>query len=166
MAKNRKSIVPYRRKREGKTNYKKRLALIKSNLPRLVIRKTNKKIIIQLIEYHPEGDKVLVSATSDELKKYGWKGSLKNCPAFYLMGIIIAKKMISENQKNCVPDLGMYNIIMKSNLFSFLAGVKEGGIDIHLDEKAVPDKNRIEGSHISEDVVKNFNDVKISILKS
>jgi len=30
--------VPYRRKREGKTNYKKRLKLLLSNKPRLVIQ--------------------------------------------------------------------------------------------------------------------------------
>ncbi|MEM3078607.1 MAG: hypothetical protein QXR38_03830, partial [Nitrososphaerales archaeon] len=54
--------VPFRRKREKKTNYRKRRALVLSGLPRLVIRPTNKNIVVQIIEAKPEGDYALVSA--------------------------------------------------------------------------------------------------------
>jgi len=33
--------VPFRRRKEGKTNYKKRLNMLKSGTPRLVARRTN-----------------------------------------------------------------------------------------------------------------------------
>jgi large subunit ribosomal protein L18 len=56
--------VPYRRKREGKTNYKKRLEYLKSKSTRLVIRKTNKHVIMQLVQYHPDGDHVLIGVSS------------------------------------------------------------------------------------------------------
>jgi large subunit ribosomal protein L18 len=41
--------VPWRRRREGKTNYYKRLKLIRSGKPRLVVRRTNKYIIAQIV---------------------------------------------------------------------------------------------------------------------
>ncbi|KON27259.1 50S ribosomal protein L18, partial [miscellaneous Crenarchaeota group archaeon SMTZ-80] len=59
--------VPFRRKREGKTDYKKRMRLVLSEIPRLAIRPTNKHIMVQLIEARPEGDVTLVSASSVEL---------------------------------------------------------------------------------------------------
>ena len=43
-----KHVLPYRRKREGRTNYKKRLALLKSGQPRLVIRRSNRYLQFQL----------------------------------------------------------------------------------------------------------------------
>ena len=42
MAKGKRYSVKFRRRREGKTNYKKRLAFVKSDLPRLVVRRSNK----------------------------------------------------------------------------------------------------------------------------
>ena len=58
----------YKRKKNGKTDYKKRLKLLKSRKPRLVIRKSLTQITAQVIQYQDEGDKVLVSAHSSELK--------------------------------------------------------------------------------------------------
>ncbi len=52
-----KRTVPHRRKREAKTNYKKRLALLKSGEYRLVLRKTTNTMIAQIVEYHVDGDK-------------------------------------------------------------------------------------------------------------
>ena len=83
-----------KRKIEGRTNYRKRLRLLLSNKPRLVIRRSLNKIISQIIEYHPKGDRTLVSCSSNELMKYGWKGGLKNTPAAYLSGLLIGKKAV------------------------------------------------------------------------
>ena len=59
----------YKRKKLGKTNYKSRLEHLKSNIPRLIIRKSLKNIWSQIVEYTPTGDKVLISAHSRELNK-------------------------------------------------------------------------------------------------
>lgn len=40
------------------TDYRKRYALLKSDLPRLVIRFTNRQIIMQLVTYEPQGDRI------------------------------------------------------------------------------------------------------------
>ena len=66
-------LVSFRRRREGKTNYKKRLALVKSGLPKLVVRKSNRYIVCQLIQFDPRGDKVLLHVNSKQLEKFGWK---------------------------------------------------------------------------------------------
>ena len=50
--------LPFRRKRKGKTNYKKRLKLLLSNKPRLVIRPFIKNIIAQIVEYHPNSIRI------------------------------------------------------------------------------------------------------------
>ena len=47
--------VHFRRRREGRTNYGSRLALLKGKTPRLVIRKLNKGVLVQLVEYSEKG---------------------------------------------------------------------------------------------------------------
>ena len=42
-------FVPFRRRREGKTDYYKRTRLVVADAPRMVVRKTNRHIIIQLV---------------------------------------------------------------------------------------------------------------------
>ena len=73
--KDKRRVIPFRRKREGKTNYKKRIAFLTSEKPRLVIRKSLKNITAQIVIYEPKGDKVIASACSAELTKLGWKFS-------------------------------------------------------------------------------------------
>ena len=84
--------VKFRRRREGVTDYAKRLALVKSGLERVVVRKTNKRVLGQVIRYEEKGDKVIASAESGELaKKYGWP-SRSNRPTAYLTGLLLARK--------------------------------------------------------------------------
>ena len=94
-----KRVLQYRRKQQGKTDYKKRLALLKSGLPRLVIRGSNKNMQVQLVEYQEDGDKVLATTRASDLKKQGWNKSTGNLPAAYLTGLLLAKK--SKRQVRC-----------------------------------------------------------------
>ena len=57
-------FVPFRRRKEGKTDYYKRAKLVVSDRPRMVVRKTNRQIIIQLVLAEMDGDRTLVSASS------------------------------------------------------------------------------------------------------
>ena len=84
--------VKYRRKREGKTNYKKRLGYLKSENPRLVIRKSLNNVNVQIIAFQSKGDKILASGHSKELQKYGWKNIRSNLPTAYLTGLLAGKK--------------------------------------------------------------------------
>ncbi len=147
MSRKNKKPIAYRRRREGKTNYKKRLALLKSRKLRLVIRKFNKNIIAQVIEYHPEGDKIIASAHSNELNKYGWKFNKGNIPTAYLVGLLIGNK---AKGKETVLDLGLQSPVKGGRLYATLKGAKEAGLKIKADDSVFPKQERIEGKHISE----------------
>ena len=85
-------FVPFRRRREGKTDYYQRTRLVVADVPRMVVRKTNRHIIVQLVTAEMDGDRTLVAANSAELEKYGYKGSTSSTPAAYLTGMLFAVK--------------------------------------------------------------------------
>jgi len=148
--------VRFRRRRDGATNYKKRLALLKSRKPRLVIRKTNKYIICQVLQYDPKGDKVVASANSKELVKLGWKGATANLPASYLTGLLIAKK---AKVKEAVADLGLYDSTKGSKIYAALKGAIDGGLNVSAGEENFPSEDRIAGKHLKTPL-KDFEAIK------
>ncbi|MCD6549668.1 50S ribosomal protein L18 [Candidatus Micrarchaeota archaeon] len=140
--------VHFRRRREGLTDYRKRVALIKSGLPRLVIRKTNKQVIAQIIEFSPEGDRVIASATSKELSKHGWLPK-RNSPTAYLTGYLCGKRGKKKGVKRVVLDIGLSRPSKGSIVFVGLKGVVDAGIESTFDESVVSE-DRIRGLHIAE----------------
>src|SRR3989338_11578132 len=85
-----------KRRLNKKTDYGQRLALLKSGLPRLVVRKTNNKILIQLVEFITSGDKTIAEASSLDLAPLGWKGHGGSVPAAYLAGGVGAGKRMKQ----------------------------------------------------------------------
>ena len=77
-----------RRRRENKTNFRKRLKLLISRKPRLVVRRSLNNIRVQVEDYTPKGDATRAFAVSSELRKAGWKYSTDNLPAAYLTGLL------------------------------------------------------------------------------
>ena len=146
--KNKRHIAPYRRKREGRTDYKKRLKMLVSGTPRLIIRKTNKNIIVQIALYAENGDNVLVTANSLELKKHGWKFATGNTPAAYLTGMLAAQKAKSKSVKNAIVDLGLQSPLSGSRLYAAVKGAIDNGLSIPCSEKVFPTEDRILGKHI------------------
>lgn len=142
--------VPFRRKRQGKTNYKKRLKLLLANKPRLVIRKSLNYITAQIIEAHKEGDRVMVSAYSKELEKLGWNYNKKNISAAYLTGLLIGKKAKEKNIKQAILDTGFYPSIKGSKIFSCLKGAMDSGLEVPFSEKIIPSEERIKGKHVKK----------------
>ena len=142
--------VEFRRKSEGKTNYKKRLNLLLSRKPRLIIRISLKNVNVQIAEYSEKGDKVLVSANSKELeKKFGWKAGRNNLPASYLTGYLLGKKAVKDNIKEAVLDIGMKESVKGGRLYSSLKGVLDAGLKIPFSEGIFPSEDSIKGIHIS-----------------
>ncbi len=157
--------IIYRRKREQKTNYRKRLGLLKSGKNRLIIRKSNKYIVMQIIAFNPKGDKIIKTCTSKELIKLGWKYSCKNIPASYLTGLIIASKMKQEKDKACIVDFGLQNLMKGNNkLYSGLKGAIDGGLEIPVGEDIFPKEDEILGKRMSEDMQKLIIDIKNKLL--
>mmetsp|Transcript_83880 Transcript_83880/g.164247 ORF Transcript_83880/g.164247 Transcript_83880/m.164247 type:complete len:302 (-) Transcript_83880:78-983(-) len=95
--------VKFRRRREGRTDYRQRHKLItqdknkyQSPKYRLVVRFTNRYVICQIIYAEVVGDKVLCSATSKELPKYGLPVGLKNYSAAYCTGLLVARRLLQK----------------------------------------------------------------------
>ncbi|CAA7404555.1 unnamed protein product [Spirodela intermedia] len=93
--------VKFKRRRQGKTDYRARIRLInqdknKYNTPkyRFVVRFTNKDITAQIISASIAGDLVLAAAYSHELPKYGLKVGLTNYAAAYCTGLLLARRVL------------------------------------------------------------------------
>ncbi|MBD3155074.1 MAG: 50S ribosomal protein L18 [Candidatus Aenigmarchaeota archaeon] len=140
--------MPFKRRFEDKTDYKKRLGLLLSGKSRLVIRTSTKHVQVQVIKYEPEGDKTLLSAHTQELKGMGWKHSTSNIPAAYLTGLLIGKKAKKKKIKSLVVDFGPQRIVKSSRLFSVLKGAIDAGLDVSCSEEVLPTEERLKGEHI------------------
>jgi large subunit ribosomal protein L18 len=141
--------IMFRRKREGKTNYKKRLSLLLNKKPRIVVRFSLKNITVQIIEYQEEGDKIIVSANSKELEKtHGWKFSRNNIPAAYLTGYLLSKKAIKKEVKEAILDIGLKTSIKGGKIYAVLKGILDGGIKVPHSKEMLPSEEAIKGTHI------------------
>jgi large subunit ribosomal protein L18 len=141
--------VRYRRKRLGKTDYKTRLKLLKGGEKRLVMRRSLKNIWLQIVEFHPAGDRVVVSAHSRELRKLGWKGGLSNLPAAFLTGMLLAKKAKAKKITKAVLDLGLSVSVKGAVWYAAVKGVVDGGVSVPFAKEILPDDKRISGEHIA-----------------
>ncbi len=160
--------VQFARKLSGRTNYRKRLALLKSNLPRLVVRKTLTSIILQVANFDMVGDKVLLTLTSKRLKSLGWKHNCKNIPAAYLAGMLIGKMSLAANISSVTPDIGMQSVTKGGKIFAAIKGAKDAGLDVQVADSIAPSNEVISGAHIAsyaknDSITKDFEAVKSAI---
>ncbi|KAM0457682.1 hypothetical protein ACHAPV_006577 [Trichoderma viride] len=165
----------YKRRREGKTDYYARKRLItqaknKYNAPkyRLVVRFTNKDIIMQIVSSEISGDKVLAAAYAHELKTYGINNGLTNWSAAYATGLLIARRVLSKlgldktfvgveeadgeftltesaetddgerRPFKAFLDVGLARTSTGARVFGALKGASDGGIFIPHSEKRFP----------------------------
>jgi len=157
--------VKPRRRREGKTDYRKRLKLLKSRKIRIVVRKSLKNTQVQFVEYHEDGDNILASANSKELvNKYKWKHSTSTTPAAYLTGLLAGKKAVDKGINEGILDTGRYTPITGSKIFAILKGVVEAGVKCPYDEEKNPSEDRLLGKHLNKEITASVNDIKGKIV--
>jgi len=147
--------VKFRRRKEGRTDYKKRLELLKSKKPRLVVRRSHNNYSVQLIKYEKNGDQVIESAHSKELGKHGWKLHGGNIQSAYLTGLLLGVKA-KNKVKEAILDIGMITPVHGSGVFAALKGVIDAGIHVPHEATALPSENRIKG----EDKQKYLSSIK------
>ena len=132
-----------KRRRNSKTDYRSRAAMLKGGMPRLVVRKSNRSVTVQLIEYDPQGDRTVAIARSNELKGKGWEPRC-NIPTAYLTGMLLAGK--SKSDKEATLDIGLTRPIKGSVIFAAAKGFQDAGGklrgSIEFEEK------RLGGEHI------------------
>jgi len=137
-------IKQYRRNK--KTNYHKRISLLKSRVPRLVVRISSKNITAQVVQYLPDGDKVLFATSTKSLEKMGWKGSNNSIPSAYLLGFLLASK-VKKLATHVILDLGQRQSVTQSRIYAVVKGAVEGGLEIPVDEAMLPSEDRALGKH-------------------
>ncbi len=142
--------VKFRRRREGKTDYYRRRRMLLSRLPRLVVRKTNTQVIVQVVSAQVIGDSTIASAVSSELKNFGWVAGTANLPAAYLTGLLAARRAKSRGVDTAILDIGLNPPIRGSKVFAALKGALDGELEIPHDPKVLPPDERISGQHIVE----------------
>jgi len=142
--------MPFRRRQEGKTDYRQRRALLKSGEKRLVLRLSISHAAVQFIEASLIGDRVIASATTRELvQSYGWKAACGNLPSAYLTGFLAGLKVKKTGLKRALLDVGVRKPKSGGRLYAGLKGVIDAGVEIPCSEDIIPDESRIKGRHIA-----------------
>ncbi|EXB88312.1 60S ribosomal protein L5 [Morus notabilis] len=157
--------VKFKRRREGKTDYRARIRLInqdknKYNTPKYRFV-TNKNIIAQIVSASIAGDIVLAAAYSYELPQYGLEVGLTNYAAAYCTGLLVARRVLkqlemdgeyegnveatgedfsvepTENRRpfRALLDVGLIQTTTGNRVFGALKGALDGGLDIPHSEK-------------------------------
>ncbi len=139
-------VVPFRRRKEKSTNYAKRLALIKSGLPRMVVRSSGKQVLVQIVEFKPSGDRIILSVNSKKLKKFKW-APRRNLPTAYLAGYYAGILGKSAGVKKFVLDIGLVPPVVGGLPFAAQKGALDAGLESPHGDKIV-DENRVKGAHI------------------
>ncbi len=139
--------VGFRRRREGKTKYRTRFAMLKSRKPRLVVRKTNRDLVVHIVNYYPEGDRTLLKVTKKDLEAKGWVVN-SNMPTAYLYGLLIGKKAKEKKIEEAILDIGLHTPTKNSIVFAVAKGANDGGLKVKLGAEL--DENRVKGEHIAE----------------
>lgn len=157
--------IPKRRRLENKTDYRLRMELLKSQLPRIVIRKTNKYLYAQIVESHEAKDLVKKAVSSRDLLKEGWDkkltGSLKSIPACYLTGLLLARE---AGKGKFIIDMGMARNMSGGRIYALVKGLVDGGMDIKVGD-VIPSKERLEGDHLKPEVKAMIKQVKEKLKK-
>lgn len=157
--------IPMKRRRNALTNYHKRLKLLKSGLPRIVVRKSLKYTIVQVVEYHPEGDRVLVSRTSRILKRYGWPYACGNISSAYLTGYLVGHLAKKLGISQAVLDAGLLKPTKGGRIFAALRGIIDAGIDVPCDEEYLPTEDLIKGLNLDDKRAESFDKVLEALKK-
>lgn len=158
MAHSPRTRVPFRRRREGRTDYRARLGLLKSGETRLVVRRTNGNVIVQFVDWGETGDAVRATAVGLELAKMGWEGSAKSTPAAYLTGLLAGRRAMEHGIDAAVLDMGRHAAVKGSKVFAALKGVVDAGVHVPHGEDIFPGEDRLTGAFL--DQKKNFEAVR------
>jgi large subunit ribosomal protein L18 len=152
--------VPFRRRREGRTDYRRRAKLLSGETTRAVVRRSNKHVTVQFVAYDAKGDVVVASAVSKELEELGFTGSGKSTPAAYLTGLLAGKRAKEKGVEGAVLDIGLREPTKGAVVFAAMKGILDAGVEVPHDEKMVPSQDRINGKHMRDGTAAMFEGAK------
>ena len=142
--------VPFRRRREGKTDYRVRLRLLKSGTPRAVVRLSERRVRVALVAYDPTGDRVVAAADSRELGGIEFPAtSFASTPAAYLTAYLAGMRAKAHGTAAAVLDAGLRRPTEGGRLAAALKGLLDAGIEIPHGEGGFPSADRLNGTHLA-----------------
>lgn len=164
---NKNRVFRFNRRIRGQTDYHQRLGLLKSGLTRLVVRRTNNNMIIQFVDYDDNGDKIITSARSVDLKKLGFTLNTGNISAAYLTGYLAGKRALKAKiSDEVIVDLGLQRVFYGSRIFAAVKGALDAGVKVKVSDVVFPSEERLNGEHLSgKDAAKVIAKVKGAIDK-
>ncbi len=141
--------VPFRRRREGKTDYRVRLRLLKSGGPRVVVRISDRRVRVAIVRFDPIGDRVVASADSTELATLDFPAkSLSSTPATYLTAYLAGLRAKSEGTTAAVLDTGLRRPSAGGRLSAALKGLLDAGLEVPHGGEGFPSADRLNGTHL------------------
>ena len=158
--------VLFRRRRQSKTNYLSRIRALKAGRPRLVVRRTNRYLIAQIVVSEMAQDKVVLTANSKDLIDYGWPEttSVKNLAAGYLLGILCAVKAKKAKIDYAALDIGLLRSTKGNRIYAVVKGAVDGGLDVPHSAEILPPMERIKREDLKNKV--DVDKIKEKILKN
>lgn len=154
--------VAFRRRREGRTDYRQRLRLLKSEQPRAVVRFSSRRVVVALTSFDPNGDRVLAAADSGELAPMGFPSeSLASTPASYLTGYLAGLRAKAAGTEEAVLDAGLRIPTAGGRVLGALKGLLDAGVEIpHGEETEFPSADRMNGKHLPKPLPKPLESYK------
>ena len=143
----------FRRRLSATTDYRRRLRLLKSGMPRAVVRVSNTRTMAQITTYHADGDLVAATVTGGDLvSRFGWPADLskKSVPASYLVGFALGKAALAAGHEEAVLDIGLAASTPGNRVYAAPRGLGDAGLEVPHGEDVLPDDERINGAHIDE----------------
>lgn len=141
-------IATLKRIRNGRTNYRKRAALILSRRRFVTITVSDENIQAQIAYPMAKGDITITSSHSRELRRFGWNGSLNSLPACYLTGLLLGKKSLPKDVDEAVLYTGKNSYT--SRVAACLKGIIDSGMKVPASDSSFPPEERLVGNHIAE----------------
>lgn len=150
---NKNRVFRFNRRTRGLTNYKQRLGLLKSELTRAVVRQSNNNMLVQLVDYADDGDIILTSAKSHELKKLGYTLNTGNTVAAYLTGMLAGKRLLASKKgtSEVIIDMGLQRSFYGGRIYAAIKGLKDSGVDVKVSDVVFPVEERLSGAHLKQD---------------
>ena len=157
--------LKYKRRRTGETDYRRRLKLLRGEMPRAVVRVSNSRVIAQIVAYEKDGDKIVAQTNSAELRNHGWPmdASIKSVPSAYLTGFSLGKKALAAGIDEAVLDIGLAASTRGNRVFSALKGMIDAGLWLPHSEDVLPSEERVNGTHISDSLASSVESTRSKI---
>ncbi len=152
MAHGKSQRLRFKRRRNGKTDYRRRLRMLRGGAPRAIVRVSNTQVVCQLAQFDPEGDRIVASFSGNNLAAYGWPvgASTKSVPACYVAGYALGKSALSAGHDSAILDIGLASSSPGNRIFAALKGMIDAGLDVPHGDGVLPSDDRVNGAHIDD----------------